>query len=58
MSDLEKELIEKGFDSEQEFHRMVSSVRLDNPDAMKAFQVWKEWDGLKEGLQYIIDNYE
>ncbi len=51
MEDFVKEM---GFDSEKEFHKMVSSVDLTNPLKMKLFLRWKEEDGSKKGLEEIL----
>lgn len=39
-----------GFESVEEFHRLMSHVDLSSPEKMKAFEDWKENDGTKEGL--------
>lgn len=44
------DLKEMGFKNEQEFHKMVASVDLTDPEKMQKFLKWKEDDGTKEGL--------
>jgi len=46
-----EDLVKKnGFESEREFHKLVSSVNLSSPQKMAAFKKWKEEDGTKEGI--------
>ena len=52
MEELVKEM---GFESEEEFHAMVSSVDLTDPIKMGAFLDWKENDGTKKGLLELIE---
>jgi hypothetical protein len=43
-----------GFESEAEFHSMVSSVDISTPERMRAFISWKENDGTKGGLANLV----
>jgi hypothetical protein len=47
-----------GFDSEKEFHKMVSSVDLANPIKLQAFLNWRDNDGTKKGLEKISEKHE
>lgn len=47
MEEIVKEL---GFESEKEFHKMVSEVDLTDPSKMLKFLDWKQNDGTKQGL--------
>ena len=51
---MEEFVKEMGFESEEEMHEMVASVDLTDPDKMQKFMNWKEADGTKEGLLYVI----
>jgi hypothetical protein len=51
---MEEFVKEMGFESEEEMHKMVASVDLTDPDKMQKFMNWKEADGTKEGLLYVI----
>ena len=44
-----------GFASAEEFHRMVSSVRLTSPGDIEAFKRWQREDGTKDGLARLPD---
>lgn len=46
----------KGFDSLEEFNRMVSSVDLTTAENLKAFKDWQMNDGTKEGLEKLPIN--
>jgi len=46
----EKILKELGFEDEQEFFKLVSSVDLSTQEKREAFKKWQEEDGTKEGL--------
>lgn len=50
MEELVKSL---GFDSVQEYHKLVANADLTDPKKMKAFEDWKENDGSKEGLMKL-----
>jgi hypothetical protein len=50
---LEELIKEMGFESEEEFFRLVASVPLDTKEKMKAFEDWKFNDGTKEGLMRL-----
>lgn len=41
---------EMGFESEQEFNKLVAEVDLSSPERIKAFRYWQIEDGTKEGL--------
>jgi hypothetical protein len=43
-----------GFESEEEFFRLVSSVDLSTPGKIFAFTQWKLEDGTKDGLLKLI----
>jgi hypothetical protein len=47
LSDMAKSL---GFESEQEFHAIVSSLDLTKPGAVEKFKKWQETDATKAGL--------
>lgn len=53
---LQDAVVELGFSSEAEFHRMVSSVDIRTPEKMRNFLNWKENDGTKEGLAKLPTN--
>ena len=52
MEEIVKQL---GFESEKEFHKMVSSVDLTISEKMKQFLAWRDNDGTKEGLLKILE---
>ncbi len=39
-----------GFESLQEFNKLVASVDLSTPEKLKAFKEWQDNDGSKTGL--------
>lgn len=41
---------ENGFESEQEFHKLISNVPLTNNYNIQVFKSWQELDGSKQGL--------
>ena len=43
----------KGFDSQEEFFRMVAGVDLSTIALRAEFEVWQIKDGTKEGLQKL-----
>lgn len=47
---MEKIVKRMGFESEAEFHQLVSSVDLSNPTRLAMFLAWKQADGTKQGL--------
>lgn len=47
MEDLVKEM---GFNSLEEYHRLVANVDLSSNEKLNAFNEWKNEDGTKEGL--------
>ena len=47
---MEEMVIMMGFESLEEFNRMVSDVDLSTPDKLRNFKAWQENDGTKEGL--------
>ena len=49
--ELLKDLVKKyGFESEREFHKLVSSVDLSSSQKIAAFKNWQNEDGTKEGI--------
>jgi hypothetical protein len=44
---LEEAVKAMGFASEQEFHHLVSSIRLDSPERFARFKKWQHDDGTK-----------
>jgi hypothetical protein len=52
--DLEGVVKDLGFESESEFHRMVSSVDLSTPVKRTAFKDWQHNDGTKKGLMKLV----
>lgn len=51
---MEEFVKEMGFESEQEFNRMVASIDLSDSIKMVKFLDWRENDGTKEGLLKVI----
>ncbi len=47
---MEEMALAMGFESLEEFNRMVSDVDLSTPEKLKSFKDWQENDGTKEGL--------
>lgn len=47
---MEEIVKQMGFESEAEFHKLVSSVDLSNPTNLAMFLTWKQTDGTKQGL--------
>ena len=47
---LEEIVIELGFESEKEFHQLVSTTDISTPEKYNAFKSWQYNDGTKEGL--------
>ena len=39
-----------GFESLEEYHRLVAHVELDTPQKIKQFDDWKNNDGSKKGI--------
>ena len=57
MNDLEEAVCsEFGFDSMQEFHRMVASVDIASRGKYAAFKCWQENDGTKKGLTALLES--
>lgn len=52
---MEEIIKQMGFESQEEFNRLVSSVDLTNTSTMQKFLDWKENDGTKQGLIKIIN---
>ena len=50
MSTLDNEAREAGFESIEEWHKLVSSIDISTPDKVIAFTKWKIEDGSKQGL--------
>lgn len=46
----EELVIKKGFESEKEFHKLVSSPDISSPETFERFNQWKQNDGTKQGL--------
>jgi len=43
-----------GFTGEEELHKMVAAVDMSTPVQIRRFQVWKEFDGSKGGLEKLL----
>jgi len=54
----ESYLKERGFNNENEFFKMISSYRMESNKDIVSFNVWKNEDGTKEGLKYLLDNQQ
>ena len=55
-TELGKVVVEElGFESEQEFHRLVACVVLRDSCDVKTFKKWQSEDGTKEGLLKLLD---
>lgn len=50
---MEEFVKQMGFDSLQEFNKLVASVDISTPEKLKAFLGWKENDGTKKGILKI-----
>ena len=49
-----KKFVKKyGFDSVNEFHKMMANVDLGSVEKLQAFEVWKEYNGTKKGLSKL-----
>ena len=44
---------ELGFADAREFHSMVAAVDITTPEKRRAFALWQEDDGTKEGLSKL-----
>lgn len=55
MSDMFKDL---GFESEEEFHRMVAAVDISDTSVFPRFKQWQEHDGTKAGLLELLPKKE
>lgn len=53
---MEEILKEKGFESEKEFHQMVTDVILSDIDKTNLFFEWIKKDGTKNGLLKLVGN--
>jgi len=51
---MEEFVKEMGFDSLEEFNRLVATVDINSKEKMKSFIDWKENDGTKEGLLILF----
>ena len=51
---MEEFVKEMGFDSLEEFNRLVATVDINSKEKMKSFINWKENDGTKEGLLLLF----
>ena len=47
---MEELLKELGYDSKDDFHKLVASVDISNEEKLKLFLDWKNSDGSKKGL--------
>lgn len=47
------DMTEYGFESDDEFHRMVANVDISSGEKFAAFKAWQRNDGTKEGLQKL-----
>jgi hypothetical protein len=47
---MEEIIKQYGFESMEEFNRLVSNVDLSTPDKLNAFKTWQNEDGSKDGL--------
>ena len=47
---LEETVLENGFDSLQDFYKLVSNADISTPEKIKNFNNWQDNDGTKEGL--------
>jgi len=56
MSDIraEEALKDLGFESSQEFHKLVAAVDLSTPEKLEAFKLWQYGDGTKDGLLQLM----
>ena len=50
---MEELVKECGFDSLNEFNKLIASVDLSSDEKIKLFKDWKENDGTKEGLMKL-----
>lgn len=50
MSELEITILQAGFESLQEFYRLVSTVKISTSEKLAAFKKWQTEDGTKAGL--------
>ena len=53
---MEEFVKEMGFDSLEEFNRLVATVDINSKEKMKLFIDWKENDGTKEGLLLLFND--
>lgn len=51
---MEEFVKEMGFDSLEEFNRLVATVDINSKEKTKSFIDWKENDGTKEGLLLLF----
>lgn len=51
---IETAVMEFGFESEKEFHRLIASVDLSTAEKRKAFKEWQFNDGSKVGLLKLL----
>lgn len=47
---MEEAVKQSGFDSLEEFNKMIANLDLTKPGKLKAFREWQENDGTKDGL--------
>jgi hypothetical protein len=56
MDAMEQIVREQGFESVEEFNRLVASVDLGSGEKLLAFKRWQSNDGSKEGLVQLLAN--
>jgi hypothetical protein len=56
MIGLEQIYISLGFESAQEYNRLIGSLELETPGQLAAFKKWDAEDGTKEGLEKLIND--
>jgi len=54
---MEEFVKEMGFESLDEFNKLVAAVDISDNKKMKSFIDWKENDGSKEGLMILFTNH-
>ena len=51
---MEEFIKEMGFNSLEEFNKLVTNVDINSKEKMKSFIDWKESDGTKDGLLLLF----
>lgn len=46
-----------GFTDATELFRMITAVDLERPEVMAVFEVWKDLDGSRAGLEKILTTF-